>query len=35
MNAMITAGEAPDVFQLGYDQGCSFYKKEPADRLDR
>ena len=27
MNAMITAGEAPDVFQLGYDQGCSFYKK--------
>lgn len=27
MNAMITAGEAPDVFQLGYDQACSFYRK--------
>lgn len=27
MNAMITAGEAPDVFQLGYDQACSFFRK--------
>ncbi len=27
MTGMITAGEAPDVFQGGYDMGASFYKK--------
>lgn len=26
LRGMITAGEAPDVFQLGYDQACSFYR---------
>lgn len=26
VRGMITAGEAPDVFQLGYDQACSFYR---------